>query len=115
MKYLVLVAGLFLSGCSNLLDTSFYDDNESLLAVEVRYSIENLNCDFPTEKPKFKILKLKLYSESKGSKDVSSLVGKMSKTAAGLSRTMNPTVCKIKKKLLQKQSKDIAYAIMRRY
>lgn len=117
MKYLVLVAvaGLFLSGCSNLLDTSFYDDNESLLAVEVRYSVENLNCEYPNEKAKFKILKLKLYSESKGSKDIYKLADKMSKTAAGLSHDMNPTVCKIKKKLLQKQSKDVAYAIMRRY
>lgn len=33
IKYLVLVVGLFLSGCSNLLDTSFYDDNESLLQL----------------------------------------------------------------------------------
>ena len=115
MKYLVFIAALFLTGCSQLLDTSFYDDNESMLAVDVRYAVETLNCKYPTERVKFKTLKLKLYSDSKGSKDLHSMASKMYKTAETLSMDTKPAVCKIKKKILQKQSKDIANAIMRRY
>ena len=115
MNYLVFIAALFLTGCSQLLDTSLYDDNESMLAVDVRYAVETLNCDYPTQRVKFKVLKFKLYSESKKSKDVQSMVSKMYKTAETLDMNTKPAVCKIKKKILQKQSKDIANAIMRRY
>lgn len=115
MKYLVFAFVIILSGCSTITDTSFYDDNESMLAVEVRYSVETLNCDYVTNKVRYKILKLKLYSESKKSGDIYSLVEKMEKTASTVEPGMKVAVCKIKKKILQKQSKDIANAIMRRY
>ena len=115
MRYLILLTALLFSGCSSLLDTSFYDSNESLLAVEVRYAVENLNCKRTTDKVRYAAVKLRLYSESKGSKDVYSLVEKLEKTAEGITMNMSPTVCNIKKKILAKQSKDIAYAIMRRY
>lgn len=115
MKYLVLAFAFVLSGCTSIADTSFYDDNESLLAVEVRYAVETLNCDYVSDRVHFKILKLKLYSESKKSNDVLALVEKMQKTAQGIERGMKPAICNVKKKILQKQSKDIANAIMRRW
>ena len=115
MKYLVLGLALLLSGCSVITDTSFYDDNESMLAVDVRYAVETLNCDYVTNKVRYKILKLKLYSESKRSVDLFNLVDKMSKTAEGVEPGMKVAVCKVKKKILQKQGKDIANAVMRRW
>lgn len=115
MKYLILAFAILLSGCTAITDTSFYDDNESMLAVDVRYAVETLNCEYVTNKVRYKILKLKLYSESKKSNDIYNLIEKMEKTASGIEPGMKVAVCNIKKKLLQKQSKDIANAIMRRY
>ena len=115
MKYLVFAAALFLTGCMSITDTSFYDDNESMLAIDVVYAIETINCNYPTERVKFKILKFKLYSESKKSKDVQNMVSRMYKTAGTLNKHTKRSVCEIKKKILQKQSRDIATAIMRRY
>lgn len=115
MRYLILTCAILLSGCAAVTDTSFYDDNESMLAVDVRYAVETLKCDSVTNRVYFKIVKLKLYSESKNSKDVLKLVEKMEKTAEGIKYGMKPAVCNIKKKILQKQSKDIANAIMRRW
>jgi hypothetical protein len=115
MKYLVLAFAIFLSGCTAVTETSFYDDNESMLIVNVRYAVETLNCDYVTNRVHKDILKLKLYSESKRSVDLYKLVDKMSKTAEGIEPGMKSAVCKVKKKILQKQSKDIANAAMRRW
>lgn len=114
MKYIVFALALFLTGCTSLADTSFYDENESLLAVEVRFQVDKLVCGktdpiFLTDS----IDKLYLYSESKGSKDISKLAHSMRKTAEGI--TKNITFCKIKQKLIKKQSADITNAIMRRW
>lgn len=117
MKLLILPIAILVSSCS-LLDTSFYDDNESMLAVEVRHEVQNLTCD-----PVYSlgvaqsVDKLYLYTESKKSKDVHKLVTLMKETSDGLHEKENSSkaYCNIKKQLLEKQSKDIANAIMRRY
>ena len=114
MKYIVFAAAFFLSGCMSVADTSFYDENESLLAVEVRFQVNKLTCG-KTDPALLtdSIDKLYLYSESKGSKDINKLVSSMRKTAEGI--TKNITFCKIKQKLIKKQSADITNAIMRRW
>jgi hypothetical protein len=114
MKYIVFALALFLTGCTSLADTSFYDENESLLSVEVRYQINKLTCGktdpvYVTDS----IEKLFLYTESKRSVDVHKLVAKMKKTSENM--TKNITMCQIKQKLLKKQSADITNAIMRRF
>ena len=116
MRIILLVA-LLLSGSGNI--PSFYDDNESLLAVNVRYEVSQLNCEkqIRIKKLKKSVDVLALYSESKGSQDVYKLVLLMKETSDGLYIREAPSVsyCNLKKKALQKQSDDIARAIMRRY
>ena len=106
---------LLLPGCS-LLDTSFYDDNESMLAVEVRYEVSKLECEAPTTyRVKGSIDKLYLYTESKKSRDVHKLVTLMKETSDPLKDTMSSTYCNLKKTVLEDQSANIAKAMMGRY
>jgi len=117
MRNLILLPLLFtLSSCS-VLDTSFYDSNESMLAVEVRHEIEIMECGPKTYvfSVQESVNKLHLYSESKGSKDIYKLVSKMKETSDGLKEDMKPIFCSLKKKALQQQSKSIASAIMGRF
>lgn len=116
MKQLILFSIIFLSACTGL--PSFYDDNESLLSVEVRHEVEKLNCTAPNVQPlKDSVDILALYSESKKSLDVGTFIGLMKETTNGLyeKEQISETYCNLKKKVLQKQSSDIASAIMRRY
>lgn len=116
MRALIISTILFISACSGI--PSFYDDNESLLAVEVRYSVSRLDCSNPnTSNVKNSIDKLALYSESKKSSDIGKLVVLMKETSDGLhnKESISPVYCNLKKKLLEQQSSDIANAIMRRY
>ena len=111
---------LLLSGCY-LSIPSFYDENESLLAVDVRMSVANLDC---TENVRPQVVsvdktiqRLALYSESKGSNDVGEMIGMMRKTTEGMlqKETISSAFCGIKRKILVKQSDDVATAIMGRY
>lgn len=117
MRALILSSILFLAACSATLP-SFYDDNESLLAVEVRAEVAKLDCTKPDPTQiKHSVDKLNLYSESKRSKDVGQLISMMKQTSDGLYKKsdISQSFCNIKKTLLEKQSADIANAIMRRY
>lgn len=116
MRALVLTSALVLSACSTV--PSFYDDNESLLAVDVRMAVNELNCTGQsvadeTAYLKWSIDRLAMYSESKKSTDVYPLVIKMKETTNGIETS--PTICSLKKKVLDKQSADIANAVMRRF
>lgn len=109
---------IMLGGCSAI--PSFYDDNESRLAVDVRYQVQVLNCSENYREQAQSVIEsisiLELYSDSKGSSDVYEMIQPMQKTAEGLQNmTQNEMFCKLKKKELIKQSKLIADAIMRRY
>ena len=113
MKY-ILIMVLLVSGCSYL--PSFYDDNESLLAINVRYEVDRLDCNAPrVVRIKGSVDRLYFYTESKKSKDIFKLVQLMKKTTDPMPKLMSTSFCTIKKKILEKQSKDIANAIMRRY
>ena len=110
----ILIMVLLLSGCSYI--PSFYDDNESLLAVHVRYEVDRLDCDAPrVGRIKGSVDKLYFYTESKKSKDVRKLVHLMKETTDPMPEVMSTYFCTIKKKILEKQSRDMANAIMRRF
>lgn len=116
MKLITLIAVLLLSACSNI--PSFYDDNASRLAVDVRYAVRTLNC----EKPNMSLINeqitmLDLYTESKGSKDVNKMVRLMKETSDAMSEkeNMSKPYCGLKKRILEEQSKKIATAIMGRF
>jgi hypothetical protein len=116
MKALILSTIIFLSACTGL--PSFYDDNESLLSVQVRHQVDKLNCSTPNVQPvKDSVDMLFLYSESKRSSDIGELIVLMKETTNGLyeKKQISEPYCNLKKKVLQKQSSDIASAIMRRY
>jgi hypothetical protein len=113
MKQILIIA-LLLSGCGYL--PSFYDDNESLLSVNVRYEVDRLDCQSPrVERIKGSVDKLYFYTESKKSTDVRKLVHLMKETTDPMPEVMSTYFCNIKKKILEKQSRDIANAIMRRF
>ena len=114
---IAFITALMMTGC---VVPSLYDDNESLLAVDVRMSVSQLDCTNPfidSLNLKYSVDRLAMYSESKGSEDLQEMVQLMKKTADGLAekKEMSLTYCELKKKLLTKQSKDIAEAVMGRY
>jgi hypothetical protein len=117
---LVATTLVALSGCSMTIP-SFYDDNESMLAVDVRMAVSQMTCEGDI-KPQVvtvdnSIQRLSLYSESKGSDDVGEMVTLMKQTTEGMLKkeTISEAYCGIKKKVLVKQSDDIADAVMWRY
>lgn len=119
MKTLFLASSfLILTGCSMI--PSMWDDNESLLVAKVRHSVDYLDCNsnyLPQAKQvQSDIRFLELYSSSKGSKDLLSMVSKMKLTADGLvNSSENKVFCTIKKKQLVNQSAVIADSAMERF
>jgi hypothetical protein len=118
MKSLVLSVALLIGGCSMI--PSFWDDNESWSVAKIRHSVDTLNCSGNYESQVNILVSdirfLQLYSESKGSDDLSEMISPMIDTAMGLQKmTVNETFCKLKKKQLVKQSAIIADAAMERF
>ena len=121
MRTLILTSLMILmSGCAMTIP-SFYDDNESLLAVDVRHAVKVLDCQGDI-KPQIKkidyaITRFSLYSESKKSDDMQAMIKLIKKTNDGLmeKKEIKPAFCEIKRKVLIKQSNDIATAVMGRY
>ena len=119
MKKLIPLLAVGLVASCSILDTSFYDDNESLLGVEVRHEVSMLDCSIPyVDGIKTSVDKLHLYTESKKSKDIHKMVVTMKETSdlmAIKQDSMSTSYCNIKKTILEKQSKAITTAIMGRY
>lgn len=120
IKNLVVASSfVILSGCSMI--PSFWDDNESLLAVDLRYTVQKLDCS-RNQEPQVAMIRdqlsrFQLYSESRGSDDIGELLDLMAPTVDGLyeDKSNNTFFCKMKKKILVKQSAEIADATMGRY
>ncbi|GEM_PF-3159417 len=118
-KLLPILYIALLVGCGNI--PSFYDDNESMLAVKVRLHVTNLDCDNLKESDLVNLNQsvsmLSLYSDSKNSTDIGSLIDKMKETWSGLyaKKEPSPTYCNLKKRALDSQSQNIAKAIMGRF
>lgn len=108
-----------LTGCSGI--PSFWDDNESRLAVDVRFAVAEVDCSGnyqpQVEELKDRVDYFALYSESRGSDDVGEMIDLMQETVDGFVKdgSNNAFFCKMKKKVLVKQSADIADAVMGRY
>ena len=117
MKKLLLVGLVaLLQGCAtfsfqNIKDQipSFWDDNQSRSVIDIRQSVEKLNCKEP-HAPQVKVIKdniqwFILYSDSKGTKDVLTLVKPMESTVddfykRSLEKQGTEIYCDIKKKIL---------------
>lgn len=121
----VLVIPLMV-GCANLKDMipSFWDANQSQMIINVRQSIDKLNCD-EAHAPQVQVISdqlrwFELYSESKKTRDVQKLIQPMQETVADFLKRSNEkqgskAYCEIKKKALALQAKAVASAVLGRY
>jgi hypothetical protein len=132
MKRLLLIGMVaLLQGCASFsLQTikdkipSFWDPNQSKAVIDIRQSVENLNCKEP-HAPQIKIIKdnlqwFVLYSESKGTKDVLILVKPMESTVEdfykrSIEKQGTEIYCDIKKKILITQSSTVAKTVIGRF
>ena len=119
MHGVVLSSAITLGGCSTIIP-SFWDDNEAYGVAKVRHSVDAINCSgnyMPQVNTLVSDIRfLELYSESKGSDDLSEMVSPMMETAKGLQKmSVNETFCKLKKGQLTEQSALIADAAMERF
>jgi hypothetical protein len=132
MKRLVLIGMVaLLQGCAtfsfqNIKDQipSFWDDNQSRSVIDIRQSVEKLNCKEP-HAPQVKVIKdniqwFILYSDSKGTKDVLTLVKPMESTVddfykRSLEKQGTEIYCDIKKKILITQSSTVAKTVIGRF
>jgi len=129
----LLVVGLvaLLQGCAtfsfqDIKDQipSFWDANQSKSVIDIRQSVEKLNCKEP-HAPQVKVIKdniqwFILYSESKGTKDVLTLVKPMESTVddfykRSLEKQGSEMYCDIKKKILITQSSVVAKTVIGRF
>jgi hypothetical protein len=128
MKIILSLLFVSLTGCSTIVGIipSFWDDNQSSRIVDIRLSIDNIDCAKPqlpqAEGIAQSIKWFELYSESKGQrqKDVIRIVTPMQESVADwIKRSQegqgSQTYCAIKKKLLQSQSKTAASAVLGRF
>ena len=132
MKRLVLIGLVaLLQGCAtfsfqNIKDQipSFWDDNQSRSVIDIRQSVEKLTCKEP-HAAQVKVIKdniqwFILYSDSKGTKDVITLVKPMESTVddfykRSLEKQGTEIYCDIKKKILITQSSTVAKTVIGRF
>lgn len=127
MKKIILISfTILLTGCSSVKDwiPSFWDDNQSAHIINVRQSVEQLDCKkehLPQAQKIYDSVEwFELYSESRGHRDMQKLVKPIHDTAKEFldrSKEKQGSVmyCELKKKFLQTQSATAAKAIMGRY
>jgi hypothetical protein len=127
MKKLVAILTIVsLSGCAAISDMipSFWDDNQAKAIIDVRQSVDQLDCKKEhapqAQKIYSQIQWLNLYSESKGNKDMLRLIKPMGETAREFVDRSNKQqgsemYCELKKKLLITQSTTAAKAIHGRF
>jgi hypothetical protein len=129
-KTLLILTVLLLQGCAGLtgLIPSFWDDNQSAKIVDVRLSLERLDCGQPQAqqlKPvRDNILWFQLYSTSKGSRqaDVVKLTQPLSETVEEWYKRVsaegykeNKIYCQMKQKIAEEQAARAAKAILGRF
>lgn len=113
----ILLSSLMI-GCSGV--PSFYDSNESMLASNVVFSIQLVDCNRPPIS--FRAVdrntdRLRLYAELKGSNDVIELIDIFQKSLDPVvdREAMTSKYCELKKKSLIDQSSKMTIAIMGRF
>ena len=127
-RILLILAVMVLSGCSTVQNwiPSFWDDNQSARIVDVRLSVDRINCDqaqlAQAERIRDDLRWFELYSQSKGSRqqDVLRLIQPMQETVndwykRSLDNQGSKGYCLIKKRILQQQSERAASAVLGRF
>ena len=117
-----------MTGCANTYKyiPSFWDDNQSHYIIQVRLTVDRLDCEQPHAAQVGRIRDavdtFMFYSESKGSlqKDVIRLVEPMKQTVddfykRSVTQQGSRTYCELKKKVLQEQSQRAAGSVLGRW
>jgi hypothetical protein len=125
---IILLSAVFITGCASIqgLVPSFADVNQSSRATDIRFAVETLDCKKPhlpqAEQIEMDILWFQLYSESKGARqqDVLKLIKPLQDTVTDFVKRSKSgegteTYCKIKKQIMQTQSKRASEAILGRF
>jgi hypothetical protein len=129
MKILVVVAlAISISGCASVksLIPSFWDDNQSARIVDVRQSVEQLDCNQDQldqiNKIRNDLQWFELYSESKGWRqaDVLRVISPMQETVEDMYKRAQTqqgsrVYCELKKRVMQEQAKKAAEAVLGRF
>ena len=129
MKTLVVVAlAISISGCASVksLIPSFWDDNQSARIVDVRQSVEQLDCNQDQldqiNKIRNDLQWFELYSESKGWRqaDVLRVISPMQETVEDMYKRAQTqqgsrVYCELKKRVMQEQAKKAAEAVLGRF
>lgn len=128
MKILIAIFTVMLTGCANLTGyiPSFWDDNQSSKIVDLRLSVDRLDCKQPQQAQVARIRDdlrwFHLYSLSKGSRqtDVLRLLAPMEGTVEDFyKRTQqqkdNVVYCDLKKKVMEEQAARAAKAVLGRF
>jgi hypothetical protein len=127
----IAVVALSLSGCSTMSTVkgwipSFWDDNQSAKIVDVRMSVEKLDCtqdQLPqVSKIRDDLKWFELYSQSKGWRqaDVLRVIKPMQETVDDMYKRAkeqqgSKMYCELKKKVMQSQSERAAKAVLGRF
>jgi hypothetical protein len=129
MKILIVASlALTLSGCGSIKTwiPSFWDDNQSAKIVDVRQSVEQLDCSqdqlAQVSKIRNDLQWFELYSESKGwqQSDVLRIVAPMQETVEDMYKRAqgqqgSKVYCELKKRVMQEQAKRAAEAVLGRF
>lgn len=126
MKLAVATLTLALAGCSSLPFEipSFWDDNQAARIIDVRKSINDLDCA-AAHAPQVKTIQhhlkwFELYSQSKRTPDVARLIQPMQATVDDFYRRSveNPgsaAYCELKKRVMITQGETVARAVLGRF
>jgi len=126
MKLAVVVLTLTLAGCSSLSFEipSFWDDNQAARIIDVRKSVDDLDCA-AAHAPQVKTIQnhlkwFELYSQSKGTPDVARLIQPMQATVNDFYKRSveNPgstAYCELKKRVMITQGETVARAVLGRF
>jgi hypothetical protein len=127
-KLIIALAFLTLAGCAQIktLIPSFSDANQSAKIIDVRMSVDQLDCDKPhliqVKQIKDNLRWFELYSENNGfrNQDVLNLIKPMQSTVddfykRSLDNQGSKGYCEIKKKLMATQANAAATVILGRF
>lgn len=130
MKKILITAivSVSLTGCATVKNwiPSFWDDNQSAKIVDVRASVDRLDCT-QDQLPQVARIRddlrwFELYSESKGWRqaDVLRVIAPMKETVEDMYKRAqgtqgSKTYCELKKKMMQQQAARAAEAVLGRF
>jgi hypothetical protein len=126
--FVILALTISLSGCASIKSVipSFWDDNQSARIVDVRQSVEQLDC---TQDQLAQVGKIRndlqwfeLYSQSKGWRqaDVLRIISPIQETVEDMYKRAqtqqgSKVYCELKKRVMQDQAKRAAEAVLGRF